>query len=202
MTGKELLDTIRAAVRDIATKGVAAVSLVDLDRYLASLETAVAVPPQPPTPEMIQAQIALHRSSVDEGLEMFRSVIGAGQDARQSSLWINGGAAVALLALVGHVVATDEKGAASIVARLAWPLALYVAGVLLAAMSSGATYAAQVRWSEFRDKSGPEAEPYRLAGSRWNRTAIVLVLSSYGLFAVASLLAFAVFHGLSTTSSS
>ena len=73
--------------------------------------------------------------------ENFKSVILTGQSALKSAILINGGAAVALLAFIGHVWKPDYLRTASI--NLVGSLQWFVFGVLSAAIAAGGTYAAQ-----------------------------------------------------------
>src|SRR2546430_1555238 len=107
---------IRAAVAGAKSRGDQTFSADALDLYLSELE-ALSVQ----EPNQLD-QIALERTKGDfsvalekfktasgERLEMFRSVVTTGQAAIQSSLLINGGAAVALLAFIGHSVTSPTS---------------------------------------------------------------------------------------------
>jgi hypothetical protein len=80
-----------------------------------------------------------HKNIHAHGVEMFRSVIQAGQNALRSAFLMNGGASVALLAFVGHLSSVAPKK----VPMLAPSLATFVGGVLVAALASGVTYLSQ-----------------------------------------------------------
>jgi hypothetical protein len=175
MSEKEVLQAIRQAVAATAAQGQAVVTVVDLDRYLANLEAAF-----PETPASLdhlklaeldqQAAVALHRSIADQKLEMFRSVIASGQNALKTSILINGGAAVALLAFVGHMVASDK--AAHLVSAFALPMLLFVAGVCATAVATGLTYVSQALFQTGRERGGNVS----------NGFSIALVIGSYVAF--------------------
>ena len=94
----------------------------------------------------------------------------AGQSALRAAILVNGGAAAALLAFIGHV-ATAPVGRYQ--AGAATPALLcFVGGVLAAAMAAGSTYLVQ---SAF----GHDLEP---RGRAWNNVSIGLVCASYLLF--------------------
>ena len=78
-------------------------------------------------------------------VEMFRSVIAAGQNAMRSATLINGGAGVALLAFIGHV--WDKALTPNIVRGLTWSLLLFMSGVLTSAMAGGTTYVCQALYA-------------------------------------------------------
>ena len=86
-------------------------------------------------------------------LEMFRSVIIYGQAALKSSILINGGAAVALMAFIGKIWGTEL--AVPAVEALTAAVLLFAFGVLASALGTGSTYVTQ--FSYMRD---------------WNKTAM------------------------------
>jgi cation transporter-like permease len=79
-----------------------------------------------------------YRAQVDFDLEELRAVNAAGQSAIKSSMLVNGGAAVALLAFIGHL-ATDPQTIGA-VPNFAVPLTSFVVGVWLGGLSAGFTY--------------------------------------------------------------
>jgi hypothetical protein len=176
MTDKELIAVIRKDVADAAAKGQAGISLVDLDRYLASLEQSI--PQSPPTTNETklvelqhQSAIAQFRAYFESGIEMFKSVIASGQNALKSSAWINGGAAAALLAFIGHL-ATEPK-TTNLVSNFAMPLSFFVAGALATSIASGLTYLAQFCFARNNLKCGNVV----------NVLAILLIIGAYFFFA-------------------
>ncbi|MDQ7073427.1 MAG: hypothetical protein Q9N32_08265 [Gammaproteobacteria bacterium] len=102
---------------------------------------------------------------------MFRSVITAGQSAIKSSFLLNGSAAVALLAFIGHLATIDK----SYVAFFAPSLLPFAYGVLVIAVTSGFTYLSQWLYAS-------EHKSAVTAGFVFNIICIVLGLSSYGFF--------------------
>ena len=105
-------------------------------------------------------------------VEMFRSVITAGQNALRSVFLMNGAAAVAILTFIGNLANNDPQRIPS----LAPSLTVFVSGVLLVTVASGATYLSQwfyahpPKWS-------------RYTGFTLNALAIVLAIASYCAFA-------------------
>ncbi|WCE03177.1 hypothetical protein [Pseudoxanthomonas sp. JBR18] len=85
----------------------------------------------------LQAQ-ALNAAS---DLEAFRTVIQAGGIARKDLLVVNGGASVALLALLGHFVSTGKAQATTAFAPV---LQSFAAGVALCVLCSALTYVSQI----------------------------------------------------------
>jgi len=102
---------------------------------------------------------------------MFRSVITVGQGAIKSSFVLNGGAAIALLAFIGHLAQfKPEKVAEFGACQL--PFAY---GVLAIAVTSGLTYLSQWLYASPRGLA-------KRAGFILNLLCIALGLGSYGLF--------------------
>ena len=66
-------------------------------------------------------------------LELFRTVIAHGQTAIKSILFINGGAAVALLGFLGHLLSNAPQS--SVVKPLAYVEGNFICGVLIGAIA-------------------------------------------------------------------
>ena len=95
---------------------------------------------------------------------------------------INGGAAVALLAFVGHVVTTGH--AQGLVARFAWLLTLFVLGVLGGAVAFGVRYLTQ--WFYRRR--------HQRAGHTCNLLSVLFTIGCYFVFAIAALQLYSIFR--------
>jgi hypothetical protein len=120
----------------------------------------------------LQLEVEKHKSDNASSLEMFRSVISAGQNAIRSSFLLNGGAALALLAFISHLA---EKQPTK-VAEFADTLMPFVIGVFAISLTSGVTYLSQWFYAE-------DDEPWMLKTGFWlNIAAIIVGLSSYGFF--------------------
>lgn len=124
---------------------------------------------------LAQARVEIERLKVEHqheiNLEMFRSVIASGQGAIKSAFLLNGGAAVALLAFLAHLMKTESDK----VADFSFCLLLVGGGALAVAVTSGLTYLTQ--WL-FNSESSYAPK----AGFVCNIFSIVFVLISYGLF--------------------
>lgn len=177
---------MRQEVARVKATGQQGVTLDALDDYFGRLEKTVsAIVPSPQTVELNQAQhdfsLAHYNWQKDSSLEMFRSVINAGQSALKAAMMMNGGAAVALLALLGH--AASDASTKSLVAKLAYPLFLFVLGVLCSGVAAGITYVSQ---SFFSCQKNTVAHTT-------NGVGIFLVAAAYSLFGYASYVAYHVF---------
>jgi len=96
--------------------------------------------------------IAHANNQTAHSLEMFRSVVTAGQSALKSSMVINGGAAVALLAFTGKV--WETKVSETVASSLSSSIFIFCLGVLCAALASGSTYLSQLSFASECNKTG------------------------------------------------
>lgn len=125
-----------------------------------------------------------HKRTHETSLEMFRSVIQAGQGALRTCLLINGGAAVALLAFAGHIVSSGTKAVP--LTDVAMAMGAFVGGVLAGGLASGTTYLSQWLFADDWDRTG-----FVL-----NIAAIIFGLGSLVLFGYGGYLAYCVFASL------
>ena len=170
MDTKELIANIRAALANVQASGQQFVAVQSLLQYLFELERGA---PEANEVRRLQheSSLAFYRAEHEAGLQMLRSVIDSGTTALTSSILINGGATVALLAYAANLFSkgqTSNLGAALVTA-----LVCFAFGVLSGAVAAGAGYITQYCY-------------YR----RWNRSAagfhigsVVLIVASYALFA-------------------
>ena len=125
------------------------------------------------TPESSSVDFKLYeqeqRHQHESNLEMFRSVIQTGLGAIKSAFILNGAAAFALLAFIGHLIQLRGDK----IANFSFCLLLFSIGALAAALTSGFAYLCQKCYSNY-SKWGP----------RLNNLCIVLVFGSYLFFAL------------------
>jgi len=175
VTSKETISFIREAVSNVQEKGGDSISAERLQQFLNHLDSEQV---DKDIGMLFSAKkdtaLAKYRIQADLVLENFKSVIVSGQAALKSMFLINGGAAVAILALIGHL-STSEISAAK-VGKFAIPLSCFALGLVFTTTAAGFTYLAQRAYSK-RGKG-------RRHGNRLN--AIIVLLS------IASLLAFMV----------
>jgi len=199
MDARAIIKLTRDAVENAEARGITGISPESLKSLLANLESAVTSS-SGADPQVAAASLEQYRTQlilfVDQQrhvqawqLENFRSVVTLGQAALKSIILINGGAAVALLAFLGHLVADGPLTNAP--APIVESLYRFVLGVLLASLASGTTYASQYC--------------YAYTGSIWYQRAaialhigtVILVASSYGLFFAGAYHAYCGFIGAS-----
>ncbi|WP_300181642.1 hypothetical protein [uncultured Aliivibrio sp.] len=119
--------------------------------------------------------IAYSQNATAHSLEMFKSVITAGQAALKASMIINGGAAAALLAFTGKI--WNEGSSIAVTSALSQSILLFCFGVLAAAFASGTTYISQYCF----------ANKYIKSGSAINGVSIISVFGSFALFCYSSI---------------
>jgi hypothetical protein len=148
MNTTDLLKLIRGAVQNAKREGLEQVRTIDLESMLDSMEIMIAEEDSAQK-HLSEADLAYYKAQVDSSLAhyhavvqherfMFEKVILTGQAALKSAILINGGAATAILAFIGHI--WNSGALPKIVDNLACSLLLFVSGVLLAAVASGTTY--------------------------------------------------------------
>jgi hypothetical protein len=115
-------------------------------------------------------------------LEMFKSVLDTGKTALTTSILVNGGAAVSLLAFIANVVgkANEAINVAAVAGALMW----FVAGVLLAALATGTTYLSQSLYAANVLRTNESSSTF----FRW--ATFVLVATAYVFFVFGALCAY------------
>jgi hypothetical protein len=173
MQAIEAITNIRAALDVVKGKGLAVVEISSLEEYLNALAQDVAK--LSATSDEVEKQnheysIKKLATNIDvwksqlayqatQDAEMFKSVIEAGQTALKSASLINGGAAVALLACLGNLLAKDPPSEILvIVPRLASALYIFVLGVGFAGVATAIRYLSQAFYSAKWEKRGKTAQ--------------------------------------------
>ena len=191
MDNLELLNHVRAELQQVRQLGTESVHLPSLDNYLAGLSQAIQANPSALDPVAIERiktarefALANLKRVADSDLEMFRSVISAGQSALRAAMLINGAAATTVLAFLGQLLA---KGTAkTVVAPFAPPLGIFVGGVALGAMAFAVNYVGQWFYSKSRNRTGHAA----------NFLTIIFATGSFGAFVLAGGLLYRLFRAL------
>ena len=180
MKSSEVIQEIRKAVGNAKAQGHSTISIKAFENYLDAFNKEIESDTFYSSLNH-ETQLAQFKAENDRNIahannenmhdiEMFKSVITAGQTALKSSMVINGGAAIALLAFTGKIwgSATSE----SIANGLTSSIFTFCAGVLLAAIAAGTTYLSQFSY----------ASDWGKIGSVFNIVSIIFVLCSYVAF--------------------
>jgi len=176
MTTKSFATELRDVVRSI--KDEQGISEIKCDNLITYLEEVINSPGEEITPTLmekykaeLQVWIKQNEAIQAQNIEMFRSVILAGQNALKAAFLMNGGATVALLAFLGKLSDQHQDK----IPVFSSALVIFVTGVLAITIASGSTYLSQWFYAH--------PEPWkRKTGHLLNILTIVLNLGSYGLF--------------------
>jgi hypothetical protein len=88
--------------------------------------------------QQLRIDLAEYEADTQRSLESIKSGNASGLEAIKAGTLINAGAAVAVLAFIGHLASIHASGA--VIMNFARPLRLFVAGALLGVVASGVTY--------------------------------------------------------------
>jgi len=176
MDAKDLLKTMRQTIIKAKEQGLNSISMQNLDSWFSDIEEILDKSP----PEVTPAQLEKYKGEMSawlEGIkgqeagkvEMLKATMEYGGAAIKSSLLINGGAAVALLAFIGKIWGPESKAP---IQDLSCSLIIFVIGVAFSAMAMSAAYFSQAYYTKNNDK----------AGNTWRNVAAVLISFSYIIF--------------------
>ena len=157
-----------------------------------------------------KSALAEYAADVQRTLESVRAANESGSEAIKAATLINGGAAVAMLAFVGHLASI--QAVATVIMGFAKPLRLFVVGTLLGVVASGLTYLAQSFFtaSLVRDLKSKEAKredqeslatrhdaasvTWRRIGQVTNFTAVLTVVAALVCFSLGCYVAYQAFQ--------
>jgi hypothetical protein len=174
---------INEALDQVLASGQKAVDVAALKTFLHAVEQNTATNHEVMKLEHA-SQLARYKAERDIDIEMLKSVLEAAKTALNSSILINGGAAAALLALIGNVYAKTNT-ATPIALPLVESLVTFTAGVLLGGLATAGMYLTQYCY----------AKKHQRAGVTFHIIALGLVLGSYGTFIGGILAAYRAFAG-------
>jgi len=151
LSDKTAIQIIRGQLRALRQEGGSSVTAESLEQLLDHLDSGQA---EKDIAALVDAEkevaLAKRRAKANAQLELFKSVIQSGESARKSFFLLNGGAAVAVLALIGHL--STSTITAPQVNKFAVPLLFFACGLLLVALASGGTYLVQKAYADSRKR--------------------------------------------------
>ncbi|WP_436637908.1 hypothetical protein [Microbaculum sp. FT89] len=154
MTLREFARSMRETIQQIKDRGHPTIEVDHLIDYLNKIERSDDAEPSATELKRYDAVLQQHvedqKHANAQSLEMFRSVIVAGQNANRSMVLINGGASVAILAFLGHLAQIGSTD----IPKFANGLAFFVGGTLLAGLVSGGTYLSQWLFGHNKIRTG------------------------------------------------
>ena len=127
------------------------------------------------------------KTNIQQGLETYKIINLAGQNALRAGLLLNGGAAVALLAFIGVTIANpgfDKK----LLLELTNSMMCFIVGALLFSIACGITYLAVYFDGNLKETKRVMVFHF------FNITSNLLCLSSYGLFIWGAIKAYLAFR--------
>lgn len=177
MNVTDLINDLRASINGIKAQSHDTVPVSGLEAYLAEMQRIAGIQEEPALEEKLRedarrkfehdsdlwkTQAPLQHAS---RLEMFKSVVEAGQTALISAMAINGGAAVALLAFLGNLLTTQAEDVDPFpISGIGIALLVFLLGLGCAGLASGIRYLVQTAYS-----------------LRWKKSGIALNIVSIGL---------------------
>lgn len=190
MTAKQFAAELRRVVAEAKETGTEAIKCENLIAYLDQFIQSPGGEPSAVDVEKYKAdlQVAINQGAQqhEHNIEMFKSVMMAGQSAIKSSLLLNGGASIALLAFIAHLADQQSQKIPEFAACLLW----FTFGALAIVVTSGFTYLSQWLYADRR------TWPVRF-GFGLNIACILLGISSYVLFVIGLFSAYGVFNSYS-----
>lgn len=171
MDVREAIGRIRAAVIQVQQSGQQFVAITPLLEFLQSVE--LQAPLDSETRKLQHdSNLAHYKADVDHGIEMLRSVLDTAKTALTTSILVNGGATVALLAFLGNIIGKTPPVPEAMRETLVLSLMFFACGVLAGAIATGSTYVAQYCYHE----------GWKRSGIGFHITTLFLVVVSYLTF--------------------
>jgi|SRR3990167_9400757 len=192
MNPKEIIDTIKADINSAKDQGVSAIETERLINYLDAFSNQVNEAgknlDRDAELERIRAHYANHLAHYnwlkEQDIELFKSVITSGQNTLRASMLLHGGAAVALLAFIGHLVVNASTR--PLVGQFAPIMTCFLIGVLNVVVCHGITYLTQYFYHHKRN----------IMGHILNISSSILSVFGYGLFGYACYLSYQVLKAI------
>jgi len=192
MNENQIIQTIKNDIASAKNSGSYAIDVESLINYIESIEQNLNQKNNTPSKEeSLERFKALNANSLahynwvrEQDIELFKSVILSGQSSLKAVIILHGGAAVALLAFIGHLIV--NSGTRFLIAQFSPVMTCFLVGVLLGVISHGSTYFAQYsfhrKWNTF--------------GNICNIFTIFLTTLSYLIFAYSCFLNYCILKSI------
>lgn len=167
MKTTEFIADLRCILAKLVEKGQSVAPINRLDEYLSQIERIANKNEAAQEESILRAQAKAHFEhdfevwkvqaplQKDHDIEMFRSVLEAGQTALKSATIINGGAAAALLAFLGNLLTKEApQGTTFPISSISFAMLIFVIGVGCAGLAAGLRYLSQAAYKCDREKTG------------------------------------------------
>lgn len=174
MNAVEAIEYVREALATVKKQGASTVDIDRLDGFLAEFKKGAPTMGADEANRNHEVEIERWKLNSATQLEMFKSVIEAGQTALKASLLMNGGAAAALLAFMGGFLtkATDLAAQSPIISGIGAALLAFVLALGFTGTATGFRYLSQAAYASF-------SERWRVPGHVFSGASIALALASY-----------------------
>ncbi|WP_150697384.1 hypothetical protein [Pandoraea terrae] len=188
MKASEAIQQILTDVASAKANGNQQIIIANLEAYLASaLTKAQAEESSAGAEQITEAEHNLEvwkaqlTASTNHSIEMFKSVIEAGQTALRSAIVINGGAAAALLAFAGNAITKGQSLSGDpLLSKVGLGLGWFVAGIGFAGFATGLRYLGQFAYSAWH--ANRQRSYARVIGDVINCMTIALGIASFTTF--------------------
>lgn len=147
---------MREALENAKSRGINRVSVDDVLKHVSDLNNAISSKSKLTEVSLEfekyswEKRLDEHRAYLsavnDSRIKMFDSVISSGQNAIRILLTINGGAAIAVLAFLGHLASINS----SMLPAFSLPLKWFTCGVASVGAAAAGTYLTQLAFSSER----------------------------------------------------
>lgn len=156
VSAQQLIQAHRTALKEAEASGLNAIQTSTLHKIFDDLEKQLDAGLSQIHPLELEkfrsdlaGSLAYQAHMHNWSLEGFRQVIALGQSTLKSMMLINGGAAVALLAFLGNLVARSSSS--ENIVEFSGSMFLFVIGVFLAAVAYATTYFSQLFYDGEKD---------------------------------------------------
>jgi hypothetical protein len=177
MNAKEFAQSLKTQIETLKNEGVDSLGSDNLITYLSGYIENNSDADIELHKASLQKWVEEHKHFHSQRIELFKSVIQAGQSALKTAFLMNGGASLALLTFIGHL--SKSPITQGKVPALAESLSTFVLGVIISALATGTTYLSQWFFHGY-------SSPHQKTGFALNVLAILLGLLSYIIFAIGS----------------
>ena len=164
-----LINDLRQAIKHVKHTGQDIIPINRLNAYLDEIEKISKSSQNNSEQEEIRIDKEIQQSQKKfendmeiykirsaESLAMFQSAIDAGVNALKSSIIINGGAAVALLAFIGGIIKQPSNTSAVSLSCIGYALLIFMIGAGLAGSATGGRYICQTLFCSALSKNYSE----------------------------------------------
>lgn len=173
MNAVEAIEHVRNVLVKTRQQGVSAVQIDAFEAYLADFQKEAPMIGAEEAKRNYELEIERWELNSAVELEMFKSVIEAGQTALKASLLMNGGAAAALLAFMGNFLTKDPapQAGSPMISGIGAALLSFVLALGFAGTATGFRYLSQAAYAS--------SQRWRMSGHVLTVVSIVLALASY-----------------------